>query len=781
MMNSSKIALLVLFFGGLFGLAWTEYKQIPTGGFNRIAAGRVLPELLRVNPTDVRRVEIDGKDARIVLERRSAGRWDIVKPIQTRANALRIEALVQTLRQLPKSADTGTLDSRGSAADFGLDPPEQVIRLFGADPKQPLATLAVGKLFQDNRYVRGSKNAGVDLVDSRILGPVEVKPADWRQRALFPTSPIDVETVAIAEGDRKIRATRQGGRWEISEPSRMPGDEPKFEGLTANLVSLEVTDAEAGFVENQAKNLATYGLEPPEFTIELSTKAQPSSAQPKSTAPPAAVPQRLLIGKEVPGDSDKRYACLADTRDVVIIRSQFLKDLKFDVKSWRSNRLANFDLAQVTRIAVKVQGLDHQLARGPEGWRVVKPAPGKADEPTVGRLLNALAQAKAIELRSPEEFPNNGLADPKVVIQLWEGAGASVEPSFSLKIGALDRIRSVVYSQVGADRSILSLDPKMLEALPLGALAFRDRTILSLKDAILEYITIQRPGKTVKLVAGKNPTDVKAWRMSEPAKGPIDEESLARLAVMLMNLRAEDLVTDAPGDLKAYGLDPPAMTVSWTMRRASPNRRDDPKAKETRLLFLGGPSQKGRGSRFARVSDGSTVFTVVPEATQLLESEFRKHRIFDDLRIEKVTGMTLRWPDRAVRFIRSARAFSGPDDWKPETGADATGIDLAKLNELMGMIANLATTRYAQYDGIMPADYGLTSPKLVIDVSFGPGQPPRVLRIGNPGPGGQYYATVDLDRSGPVFLLPREFWAYWVNGAKPAPEMPEMPENVFAP
>ncbi len=527
-------------------------------------------------------------------------------------------------------------------------------------------------MFQDKRYVRGGKNTGVDVIDPRLLGSLEIKPVDWRQRALFPTSPIDVESVAIAEGDHKIKAERSGGRWQIVEPARMPGDEPKFEGLTANLVGLEVTDGDNGFVEDESKDLARYGLEPPAFTIELSTKAPAAATTASETkpAPPAPAPQRLWIGKEVPGDSDKRYACLADTRDVVIIRSQFLKDVKLAAKDWRSARLANLDLAQVTRVSVKTAEIDHQLARGSEGWRVVKPAAGKADDPTVGRLLNALAQAKAIVMLSAEEIPASGLDRRPVAIELWQGDdSATAQPSFSLKIAAFDKRRNLLYARVGDDRTILGLDPKLLETIPLGPLAFRDRKILSLKDVILEEITIQRPGKTVKLVAGKNPVDVKTWKMAAPAPGPIDQETLTRLALMLVNLRAEDLVTDSPADLKAFGFDPPAMTVSWTTRRVSSNRQIDESAKETHSLFLGGLSQKGRGSRFARVSGAPTIFTVVPEATQLVEAEFRKHRILD-IRVEKVAGMTLRWPDRAdAQLTRAVRAFSGPDEWREPSRA----------------------------------------------------------------------------------------------------------------
>ena len=800
MMNTSKYVLLALFFGGLAALWWTDYAGIADTDTRRQTSRMILPELLRVSPADVRRVEIDAKAGQLAFERREGGLWEMVQPVTTRANSARIDSLVQTLRQLPKSGDAGTISAKGKESDFGLNPPEAVVRLFGRDGRLPVATLELGKQFQDKRYVRGGKNAGIDVIDPRLLGNLETKTVEWRQRSLFPVSPIDVLSVGLAAGNRKIKAVRLGGRWEITEPTPLPGDEPKFEGLAADLVSMEVTDGEHGFVEDHAKSLAAYGLEPPLLRFELESKApaprrdaQNSSAAKKVSD--LSNTHAVMIGKEVPGEADRRYACVAGTSDVVIVKSQFLKNYKLDTnrpldtKDFRSLRLANLDSARISHIALKTKNLEHYLVRGADGWKVLKPAPGgRADENTVGRLLSTLILAKAAELRTPNEILRNGVENPEAVIQLWqtpEGeARASLEPNIApaltLKIGARDPRRLLIYTQVGDDPTILSLPLNTVDAIPKGALAFRDRTILSLRDMLLEGITIQRPDKTIKLVAGSNPMDVKTWSMIEPAKRPIDEETVTRLAVMLANLRAADLITDTPGDnLKPFGLAPPSMTVTWAMKHVTANRRGDDGRRETKSLYLGGlvPPPAAPGTRFAMVQGIPTLFTLVPEATQLVTAEMAKHRIFD-IRVERVQSLTLRWADRAARFTRFPQAFSGPDDWKPEPGSNAPSIGAAELNPLMTILASLATKQFVQYDGSMREEYGLAQPRLAIEVSEGPKQPPRVLRIGNTAPGGQVYATVSLARDGPVFLLPGEYWEFWAKGAK-AP--PELPPNVFAP
>jgi hypothetical protein len=782
MLRPSKILLLVLFFGGLIGLGWAEYAGVSNSDVGRIKARLVVPDLLAVNLADVGRVEVESNrhKQKLVFVRRENKRWDMIQPLSARANSARLDSLLVTLRQLTKSADTGTIAAKGNEAEFGLAPPEEVVRLFGKDTSRPIATLDLGKLFQEKRYVRGSGSAGIDVIDPRLLGGLDAKPVEWRQRSVFTISPMDVQAISLAAGADKLKAVRQGGRWDITEPTLMPGDEPKLEGLAADLVGLEVTDGENGFVEDHANDLGKYGLKPPRWTFELIPKSKSD-------------PETVLIGNELPGEADRRYACIGGTRDVVIVKSLFLRNYNMDAtrrlaaKDFRSRRLANFDVAKVSRISVQSRDPEQVLQKAPEGWKVIEPSAGRADNQSVVRLLTALSQAKAVELRSTEEVKGSGVDQPSLTVTLFQPSDREqsaesdqkLAPSLTLKIGARDPRRNLVYSQVGDDPTVLSLDLSILDAIPRGPLAFRDRTILSLANTMIDEITIQRPDKKVKMVGGKqNPTDVSSWKMTEPTPGEVDHETLTRLAVMLLNLRADALVDGDPKNLAIYGLDSPPITVSWSMIPVAAARRGDARAHVTKSLFVGGfvPPPAKPGTRFAKVSGNSMVFTLIPEATQLIEAEMRKHRI-SELRVEQVQGLTLRWDDRQARFERLPKAFSGPDDWKAERGSNAPGIDATQLNPLMTMLANLTTNQFVQYDGPMRPEYGLAKPRLSIDVTFGAKQPASTLRIGNRSATGQVFATVGTEQTGAVFLLPGEFWEFWATGGQPPPELPK---NLFA-
>src|SRR5256885_1066805 len=136
----STLVLLVLFFAGLGALWWADTAKIPTAQQRRELFNRVLPDLIDTRSTDIRRVEIGrAEQPTLVFERRDAGRWQMLEPVDTAADTSMVENLVRELKDLRKSPDAGTI--AGPAASYGLAPPAATIRVFGAVSATPLAAL----------------------------------------------------------------------------------------------------------------------------------------------------------------------------------------------------------------------------------------------------------------------------------------------------------------------------------------------------------------------------------------------------------------------------------------------------------------------------------------------------------------------------------------------------------------------------------------------------------------------------------------------------------------
>ena len=78
------VLLLVLFFGGLGALWWARRSGVPTAAEREAMAERVLPQLLKVETSEIGRIEVEDPEGggRVALERRGPGDWQVVEPIE---------------------------------------------------------------------------------------------------------------------------------------------------------------------------------------------------------------------------------------------------------------------------------------------------------------------------------------------------------------------------------------------------------------------------------------------------------------------------------------------------------------------------------------------------------------------------------------------------------------------------------------------------------------------------------------------------------------------------
>ena len=98
--------------------------------------------------------------------------------------------------------------------------------------------------------------------------------------------------------------------------------------------------------------------------------------------------------------------------------------------------------------------------------------------------------------------------------------------------------------------------------------------------------------------------DRRAWNVeSSPKKGTVDEKAVERVLKAVYPLRAERIVKlkVTAGDLSAYGLDNPRLTVAIDLAREDSTRRN---------ILVG---DRTNGGRFATVGASDAVF-VLPDA-----------------------------------------------------------------------------------------------------------------------------------------------------------------------
>ncbi len=93
-------------------------------------------------------------------------------------------------------------------------------------------------------------------------------------------------------------------------PVHTPANPAKIESLLAALSSLRVVDGAKGFVADNVKDFAPFGLARSALTVEVTTTR------------PSEEPLKLHIGKAVPDHPDRVYVRQADQDDVVIVNAK---------------------------------------------------------------------------------------------------------------------------------------------------------------------------------------------------------------------------------------------------------------------------------------------------------------------------------------------------------------------------------------------------------------------------------------------------------------------------
>lgn len=774
MKTRSTVVLLVIFVGGLLALWLADYARIPTSEQRRRWSGRVLPQLLDIAPGDIKRVEIRGGAAPLVFERKDANFWQMTAPLDALADRGRVDSLVTNLRNLTRSPDS--IPISGSPTKFGLEPPAYSVRIFGAKSQEPLATLEIGKLVGDQRYVRPGTTGAVDVTDAKLLGDLG-DPADaWRERSLFNVFPQDVQSVALRHSAQSFKAERTEKGWRLVEPFHAPADEQKLDGLLADFTGLQVSDGLKGFVANDVRDLASYGLKDPVETVELTLRSSPG----RSTV--------VHVGKSVPGEPGKLYARRGDQDDVVKVDGRIFNTWSANPLSLRSNKVVDFDLAQVQFIKVRAEGTDYELARTGTGWQVLAPVPGRADTRAVEELLGRLERMLSISGQDPTTPETAGVNAPTMLVSIWEGqvpgeAGTSLparKPDVTVRFGRFDKRRNLIYVQTEGDPSVLTVADSMKVWLPQGKLAYQDRVMMSLPLNAIDRIEVDAGGRKSVVESAPGASDPRTrWRMRAPVEAAADAASVARLEPLLSRLRVERMIEEKASDLKAYGLDHPDLTVTWKAHEAGVAGGKTVPPGGTYSLLVGAVVPDTLGSRFAKLGDdlSTAIFTLSPEALGILGAELHTHTLLT-FPENQATQVQLRWPANTLSVSKEERPFVNQADWALTPGSAPARVDSQKINELVKALSNLNAGRFVQYTGTFPSEYGLSEPQFRAEVHLAGGQGTRVFRIGAKGPEGTFYATVETGDSGAVVVVPANAWLYWVT---PPAEKAELPPNVFTP
>ena len=801
MQNRGTIALIALFFVGLVGLWLADRSQTPSAAERARQRGRILTGLVNLRPDDLRKIEIEANPAKnqpsLIFERRGGRKWQMTAPLDVAANPSLVEGLAFRLKELTRKPEAATLTENPSK--YGLAPASHTIRLWGAATDVPLATLELGDVNLDRRFVR-TGDAGIEVVPAQGLEVVDLPPVRWRDRDFFRVPTFEVGAVTLQRPDRNLQFLRGLDSWRIVAPIKALVEEKKIEGMVANLGSLRITQ-DSQFVADDvpAADRGKYGLEEPSLQVTV-TSGRGDNPQPNQT---------LEVGKAVEGQPDRLYARMTDQNDVVALDARVLNELiQAEANQFRTAKVADINPNRATRFRVESGGEAFEVARSGNAWFVTRPSTGRADTKAVQEFFQALDGLRTTMYLPPsgktEEL--SGLEHPSEVIQVWQdpdpraprlvqdpdpatvSAGASSTdgepPTFTIKLGNRDAGKKIIYAQTEGDTSILALPEGMTENLFQTSWAFRDRLILAAPTEQIEQIKFAGLGKQVTLQAPVMKLDLvknaaSGWWMTEPVASLADHESVSKLLKLLAAFRVDGYAAESPPSLAPFGLDQPTLKVTWSIPATrSPTPLLAPPATgllklEEQTLLIGGPVAERRGMRYAKLADKPVVFMLNGATLATLDAEWHTHQVskFDPLAVDKVH---LTWPGTSW----SADVVRTSGNWSVVGPLDIPGLKPGASDSVIQAASRLTTPRYLQYRGEVPATIGLTPPRVIAEFSGTTLQSPVTIALGDPIDPKQSYAATPDQHPGAVFLIEFAPFLPWLQIQAPAPA-DELPADVF--
>ena len=290
-----------------------------------------------------------GADA--IFERDADGdKWEITSPLTYRANNSVVEGLVSGVLDARQEAQAD-VPANGQAAE--LEPPAEVVTLKTKDGKELKVNFGKEAAPGPGAVVYASTPDRPNQVVPVLKSTVEAafkKVNDFRDPYLLAASASDYQFVKLTldKTDKKdapkgslVLDKKEEGLWEYKDPEGYDGSAEEGDvgapsdphkppsgvnGLLKALAELRVdnTDKTSDFVEDDAKDLAKYNLDPTKSDvlvidvdrIESLAKDEGAAGKPKT------VPVKLLIGvgKKVDDKTDKYYAALQGEHGNTVVK-----------------------------------------------------------------------------------------------------------------------------------------------------------------------------------------------------------------------------------------------------------------------------------------------------------------------------------------------------------------------------------------------------------------------------------------------------------------------------
>jgi len=364
----STIALLVVLIGLVAYIYFVDAKKPASD------APETKAKAFTVDADQIEEIHIKPASGDASRVQKANGTWQLIEPEKTEADQGQVSNAATSLATLEISRVVD--DNPSDLSQYGLNPPRAEIT-FRAKGQKDTHQLLLGEKTAtgSDLYAKTPDQKRVFLISGYLENTFERTPFDLRDKAALKFDQSKADGIEIVHNGTTALA-KSGTEWALTKPYKARADFAGAEAVMTSLSSLQMQK----IVENEAKDLAKYGLDKPDATVTVNGGSTRAS---------------LALGKK---DGDSVYARDLSRPIVFTIAATAAADLEKDTGALRRKDMFDGRSFNATRVELKrgAETLSFDKSKGKDGKDVWKNAAGKeVDATKVDDMLTKLSNVRA--------------------------------------------------------------------------------------------------------------------------------------------------------------------------------------------------------------------------------------------------------------------------------------------------------------------------------------------------------------------------------------------------
>ncbi len=317
---------------------------------------------------------------KVAFERDDAGGWQLREPVQAKARQDKVEELV---REVQFMRGSGYIDEPTALADYALDPPNQIVTLWGEDGPR---TLLIGSVAQEGNtgglFAKHQDNPSVFVISGHILSLLPRTPDEYRETHLFGGKAEALDTIHYRNADGEFALANDPDHgWKFTQPETADTDQAAVSAFVSFLKEM----GGMAFPDNVPSDAFAAPLVTIDFTFRE-----------------GIAPASILAGAPVAGSDPPAHYLKQDNGTVVTVPFEVVMALRKTPFDFRDKRIFAFNPDSATEFALTLDGTRYAVRKIDGRWALIEPADmmlGNAAD--AEGLLEILARTRARGVASP--------------------------------------------------------------------------------------------------------------------------------------------------------------------------------------------------------------------------------------------------------------------------------------------------------------------------------------------------------------------------------------------